>query len=87
MPSIPATIDAKAAPQVADWMPNQPMHAIARIRLMTYFEPFSQRAGRHDGYRKACIAGLHSNTDHIGADQAVTDQDRHHNLSDGQAAL
>ena len=44
MPSIPATIDAKAAPQVADWMPNQPMHAIARIRLMTYFEPFSPSA-------------------------------------------
>ena len=35
MPSRGATMAAKAWPQVADWMPNQPMQAMAMRVLIT----------------------------------------------------
>ena len=34
VPSILATMLAKALPQVADWIPNQPTQAIARSALI-----------------------------------------------------
>ena len=44
VPSILATMLAKALPQVADWIPNQPTQAIARSVLMIYRAPFSPSA-------------------------------------------
>ena len=35
---------AKASPQVADWMPNQPMQAIASSRLMMKRAPCLPKA-------------------------------------------
>ena len=40
LPLIPAIIEAKALPHVADWIPNQPMQAMARMILMIYLDPF-----------------------------------------------
>ena len=44
VPSILATMLAKALPQVADWIPNQPIQAMARRVLMIYRAPFSPSA-------------------------------------------
>ena len=43
-PNIVAAMEAKAWPQVADWMPNQPTQAMAIKVLMTYLAPCLPRA-------------------------------------------
>ena len=44
VPIILATMLAKAPPQVADWIPNQPTQAIASSVLIMYRAPFSPSA-------------------------------------------
>ena len=44
LPSILATMLAKALPQVADWMPNQPTQARVSRMPMMYRAPFSPSA-------------------------------------------
>ena len=43
-PSMSAVMVAKAWPQVADWMPNQPTQAMASRVLMIYRAPLRPRA-------------------------------------------
>ena len=43
-PRISASITAKACPQVADWMPNQPTQAKASSTEMMYRAPCLPRA-------------------------------------------
>ena len=42
--SMVAAMEAKAWPQVADWMPNQPTQAMANRTLMMYLAPCLPRA-------------------------------------------